>query len=63
MVYVPSEVADRMHEFLQHIQILAKEIEGEAGESGIEDHAQIARGAGGMTNQEAEEHLALTGVV
>jgi hypothetical protein len=42
MVYIPSEVADRMYESLQHIQHLAKEIEGEVGESGIEDQAQTA---------------------
>ncbi len=37
MDYIPSEVADRMYEYLQHIHVLAKEIEGIAGESGSED--------------------------
>jgi hypothetical protein len=63
MVYIPSEVADRMYESLQHIQILAKEIEGEVGESGIEDQAQTARDAEGVANQESEEQLGVTGGV
>jgi hypothetical protein len=49
--------------FSSPFRILAKEIEGEAGESEIEDQAQTARGAGGMTNQEAEEQLGVTGGV